>query len=199
MSILSPFFQKLFVLPGVTAILAVNIDTGEPLLCVGEMSDEKANRISSTNAKMLRLKLSMVADQYQQDVEDITVSLSDEYHLIYLLPAAEDEAHHFLYVILNKNMANLAYARHKISALLANLSQRRDDVRLLEIEADYLMDRDNIRTKIHDTEAGRNTNVTDDMPSFLRTEVALQLLGIEAIDIMNAEKYPLPSQNEPEL
>ncbi len=188
MSVLSPFFQKLFILPGITAIVAANIDTGEPLLSVGNLCDEKISKVSMANAKLLRLKMSMAADQHAQTVEDITVSLNDEYHLIYPILALQETAHNFLYVILKKNVTNLAYCRHKIQTLLDCLTQSEDETRLLEIEADYLMDKNDIRTKIKNAEGGRVSESGDDMPSFMRTEVALQLLGVEAIDVESFSK-----------
>ena len=135
----------------------------------------------------------MAADRGGQDVKDVTASISNEYQLTYPFPVppGHEMANSFLCVILDKNVANLAYARHKISALLENLSQRSDDVRLLEIETDFLMDKDDIRTKIQDAEAGRHADTSDEIPSYLRTEVALQLLGIETGDAIPAEKYPL--------
>lgn len=179
MSVLSPVFQKLFALPGVAAILAVDLDTGEPFQCVGDFSQEKIHRISITNSKMLRLKMSMVADQFDQEVENITISLSDGYHLLYLLPVVGNAARSFLHIVLQKDTVNLAYCRHHINVLLKHLSQSCDDVRLLEIESDYLMNRDEIRTRIRHVEANRPAPPADDAPAFLRTEAALRLLGIE--------------------
>jgi len=191
MSILNPLVQKLFDLPGISAILAVNIDTGEPLFSTGGLCDEKINRISMANAKIIRLRMSMVADQFNQELSDIIVSLNNEYHLIYLLPAFQNSPRNFLYIILQKDTANLAYSRHKINLLLESLLQHDDEVRLLEIETDYLIDKDNIRTKIGYTETGRIASTDEDVPAYLRTEVALQLLGVEAADIENAAKFPL--------
>ncbi|MBC8143170.1 MAG: hypothetical protein H7Y38_17220 [Armatimonadetes bacterium] len=186
---LNPLFHKLFALSGITAILAANIDTGELLLNVGDLSDEQAHQTSLTNAKLLRLKISMVACQHHQVLEEMIVSVSNQYHLIYLLPTHQITVRNFLYVILEKETSNLAHARHRIHALMEELSQQKDEVRLLEIETDYLMDTDGIRTKIKSVEDGDPAETEEETPSYLRTEAALRLLGIEPEDIQNAPKY----------
>jgi len=69
------------------------------------------------NTEVVRAKLrTMEALGLHDGIEDILITLSSQYHLIRLLNDRSGLGL-FLYLALNKNKANLAMARHKLSLL----------------------------------------------------------------------------------
>jgi hypothetical protein len=73
------------------------------------------------NTEVVRAKLrTMEALGLPDGIEDILITLSSQYHLLRLI-SAKSGAGLFLYLALDKGKANLALARHKLSALETQL------------------------------------------------------------------------------
>ncbi|MEM7800240.1 MAG: hypothetical protein AAF633_13685, partial [Chloroflexota bacterium] len=65
-------------------------------------------------------KLAIMKDlELKGGIEDILISLTDQYHLIRLL---ESSTNLFIYVALDRKSANLGMARHQLAKLEAELS-----------------------------------------------------------------------------
>lgn len=70
---------------------------------------------------MVRAKLrTMELLDLKDEIEDILISLSSQYHLIRLIKGRNNNGL-FLYVALDKDRANLAMARHQLKRIEANL------------------------------------------------------------------------------
>lgn len=67
------------------------------------------------NTQVVRAKLqTMESLGLRKGIEDILITLSDQYHLIRLVP---NNAGLFLYLVLDKNKGNLALARYKLTEI----------------------------------------------------------------------------------
>ncbi|MEV6874766.1 hypothetical protein [Amycolatopsis sp. NPDC051128] len=75
------------------------------------------------NTEVVRSKLRvMSALKLNDDIEDILITLRRQYHLIRLLePSQRDTSTLFLYLVLDRERANLALARHQLKRIEADL------------------------------------------------------------------------------
>lgn len=94
---------------GFIAASLVEIETGmtvESTRAGQEFDIEVAGAINTTvvQAKLRALEALQLAD----DLEDIVISMGAQYHLMRIAPGRPT---HFLYMVLNRNLANLAMAR----------------------------------------------------------------------------------------
>lgn len=72
------------------------------------------------NTEVVRAKLkTMKALNLQDNIEDILITLSQQYHLIRLIRASESL---FIYLVLDKSRSNLAMARHVLADSEKNLT-----------------------------------------------------------------------------
>lgn len=70
------------------------------------------------NTEVVRAKMrTMEALGIQGNIEDILITLDRQYHIIFLIP----HLRLFLYLVLNKDQANLAMARYKLKALAQDI------------------------------------------------------------------------------
>ena len=72
------------------------------------------------NTDVVRSKLRVMKELGIKDnIDDILITLTTQYHLIRLLPKAQNL---FVYIALDRNKANLAMARHKLTSLTDSIS-----------------------------------------------------------------------------
>lgn len=109
----SAFLDVLRDIRGYMASALVDMATGRLLAADGDQFDLKT--AAHGNAEIVRVKRRLMEQLEIDDLlEDILVSLKDQIHLIRPL-----ESNHglFLYVILDRNRANLALARLQLRAV----------------------------------------------------------------------------------
>lgn len=74
---------------------------------------------AASNTQVVRTKLqTMESLGLRSGIEDILITLHDQYHLIRLVP---NNAGLFLYLVLDKNKGNLALARYKLTEIERSL------------------------------------------------------------------------------
>jgi hypothetical protein len=74
------------------------------------------------NTEVVRSKLRVMSALGLKDgIEDILITLHRQYHLIRLLQPAKGTSTLFLYVVLDRERANLALARHHLKRIEADL------------------------------------------------------------------------------
>ena len=106
---------------GAVGVALVDYDSGMSLgtLGGGELDLDVA---AAGNTEVVRAKLRVMASLALNDtIEDILITLNRQYHLIRPLSAAKGNPTLFLYLVLDREHANLALARHYLKRVEAKL------------------------------------------------------------------------------
>ena len=75
------------------------------------------------NTEVIRAKMrTMESLRLDDNIEDILITLGKQYHLIRLLKNSRDEQGLFMYLVLERQKANLALARHNLKRIDNDLS-----------------------------------------------------------------------------
>lgn len=75
------------------------------------------------NTEVVRAKMRTVeALRLDDTIEDILITLTKQYHLIRLLRSPRNGQGLFLYLVLDRDRANLALARHNLRRIEADIS-----------------------------------------------------------------------------
>jgi hypothetical protein len=75
------------------------------------------------NTEVIRAKMrTMESLRLDDNIEDILITLSKQYHLIRLLRNSRSEQGLFLYLVLDRTRANLALARHSLKRIEADIT-----------------------------------------------------------------------------
>jgi hypothetical protein len=105
--------QEVMKINGAIAAALVDWKSGMTLGTIG--SGLNIDLAAAGNTNVVRSKLSVMRDlKLKGTIEDILITLSEQYHLIRLL---HGNANLFLYLALDREQANLGMARHKLAAL----------------------------------------------------------------------------------
>jgi hypothetical protein len=104
---------------GAIAVALVDWNSG---MTLGTDSKGKFNVevAAAGNTNVVRAKLGVMKDlKLKGGIEDMLITLTDQYHLIRVLASNTDL---FLYIALDRGQANLGLARHRLAALEHDLS-----------------------------------------------------------------------------
>jgi hypothetical protein len=104
---------------GVIATAAVDLESGMTLASKSNRTDFDLTVASAYNSELVKQKLKiMQALKLKCDLEDMLLTLTDQLHLIKLLPNKTS----FLYLAADRGATNLAILRSAVNKLCSNLA-----------------------------------------------------------------------------
>ncbi|WP_016906796.1 hypothetical protein [Streptomyces xiaopingdaonensis] len=106
---------------GATGVALVDYTSGMALATLGDKKALDLDVAAAGNTDVVRAKLrTMEMLGLQGAIEDILITLTDQYHLI-RPTTGKSGSGLFLYLVLDRGRANLALARHHLSRIEAGL------------------------------------------------------------------------------
>jgi hypothetical protein len=107
---------------GAVGVALVDYDSGMSLGALGGGDWLNLEVAAAGNTEVVRAKMRvMTALALNDGIEDILITLHRQYHLIRLLEPAKGSPTLFLYLVLDRERANLALARHYLKRIEADL------------------------------------------------------------------------------
>src|SRR5579863_7017850 len=101
----------------------VDWESGMSLGAIGGGKYLDLDVAAAGNTEVIRAKMrTMESLRLDDNIEDILITLSKQYHLIRLLKSARNDQGLFLYLVLDRSKANLALARHQLKRLEGEIS-----------------------------------------------------------------------------
>ena len=115
--------KEAMAIEGATGAALVDWDSGMALGTLGGGKYLDLDLAAAGNTEVVRSKMRTLETLRLDDsVEDILITLTKQYHLIRLLGNAGGQSKLFLYLVLDRNKANLALARHHLKRIESDLS-----------------------------------------------------------------------------
>ncbi|MEU9244007.1 hypothetical protein [Streptomyces shenzhenensis] len=106
---------------GATGVALVDYTSGMALGTMGGSKSFDLNVAAAGNTDVIRAKMrTMEHLGLKGEIEDILITLSNQYHLIRLLKGRGGNGL-FLYLVLDQSRANLAMARHQLKRVEEDL------------------------------------------------------------------------------
>ncbi|MBJ7001573.1 hypothetical protein ACFYMX_20550 [Streptomyces griseofuscus] len=113
--------EALTSIEGATGVALVDYTSGMALGTMGGGKTFDLNVAAAGNTDVIRAKMrTMEMLGLKSEIEDILITLSDQYHLIRLLQGRGGNGL-FLYLVLDATRANLAMARHQLKRIEESL------------------------------------------------------------------------------
>ncbi|MET7511619.1 hypothetical protein ACWEJQ_25390 [Streptomyces albidoflavus] len=113
--------EAMSVIEGATGVALVDYTSGMALGTLGGGKEFNLEVAAAGNTDVVRAKLrTMEHLGLKEEIEDILITLSGQYHLIRLLKSRGGNGL-FLYLVLDAGRANLAMARHQLRRIEAEL------------------------------------------------------------------------------
>ncbi|OXM67893.1 hypothetical protein [Amycolatopsis vastitatis] len=107
---------------GAVGAALVDYESGMALGTLGGGDWLDLDTAAAGNTEVVRSKLRVIsALRLNDEIEDILITLRRQYHLIRLLQPAKHDSSLFLYLVLDRERANLALARHHLKNIEAEL------------------------------------------------------------------------------
>lgn len=101
----------------------VDWESGMALGSVGGGKYLDLDVAAAGNTEVIRAKMrTMESLRLDDSIEDILITLSKQYHLIRLLKNSRNEQGLFLYLVLDRQKANLALARHNLKRIEGDIT-----------------------------------------------------------------------------
>jgi len=103
---------------GAVGACLVDWESGMSLGAVGGSKYLDLDVAAAGNTEVIRAKMrTMESLRLDDSIEDILITLSKQYHLIRLLKSNRSDQGLFLYLVLDRQRANLALARHNLKRI----------------------------------------------------------------------------------
>jgi predicted regulator of Ras-like GTPase activity (Roadblock/LC7/MglB family) len=104
---------------GVVAAAIVDMESGMTLAAKSNRPDFDLTAAGAYNSELVKQKLKIMRTlNLKSTLEDMLITLSDQFHLIRFLPGGAA----FLYIAVERNGTNLAILRNSVSKHLAGVS-----------------------------------------------------------------------------
>ncbi|MFQ6227094.1 hypothetical protein [Nocardia sp. NPDC002869] len=109
--------EDMMSIDGALGAAVVDYNSGMALGTLGSSKALDLNVAAAGNTEVVRAKLRTIEQLgLQEDIEDILISLSSQYHLIRPMTGRKSRGL-FLYLALDRGRANLALARHRLRGI----------------------------------------------------------------------------------
>ncbi|GLY51488.1 hypothetical protein [Lentzea sp. NBRC 102530] len=114
--------KEAMTITGAVGVALVDYDSGMSLGSLGGGDWLNLEVAAAGNTEVVRSKQRVIsALDLNDEIEDILITLHRQYHLIRLLTGGKRGNSLFLYLVLDRDRANLALARHSLKAIEADL------------------------------------------------------------------------------
>jgi uncharacterized 2Fe-2S/4Fe-4S cluster protein (DUF4445 family) len=108
---------------GAVGASLVDWESGMSLGAIGGGKYLDLDVAAAGNTEVIRAKMrTMESLRLDDTIEDILITLNKQYHLIRLLKNSRNEQGLFLYLVLDRQKANLALARHSLKRIEGDMS-----------------------------------------------------------------------------
>jgi hypothetical protein len=115
--------KEAMTIDGALGVCLVDWDSGMSLGALGGGKYLDLDVAAAGNTEVIRAKMrTMESLRLDDAIEDILITLGKQYHLIRLLKNSRDEQGLFIYLVLERQKANLALARHNLKRIENDLS-----------------------------------------------------------------------------
>ena len=110
--------KEAMAIEGALGTALVDWDSGFSLGSLGGGKYLDLDLAAAGNTEVVRAKMrTMESLRLNDTIEDILITLGQQYHLIRLLRNADGNQRMFLYLVLDRSKANLALARHRLNRI----------------------------------------------------------------------------------
>ncbi|MEJ2866647.1 hypothetical protein WCD74_02650 [Actinomycetospora sp. OC33-EN08] len=121
---------------GAFAVALVDYDSGMTLGSRGGSAEFDLDVAAPGNSEVVRAKFDVMAKLgLRETIEDILITLDTQYHIIRPIYSRNDDDKLFLYLVLNRQQANLAMARRDLRMICSRFSM--DDPTAAPAEPGY--------------------------------------------------------------
>jgi hypothetical protein len=115
--------KEAMAIDGALGASLVDWESGMSLGAVGGGKYLDLDVAAAGNTEVIRAKMrTMESLRLDDTIEDILITLAKQYHLIRLLKSSRSEQGLFLYLVLDRQKANLALARHNLKRIEGEIS-----------------------------------------------------------------------------